>query len=136
MAKQTCPNPRILFVDDELSIRLTLPRVLASFGFDVVPVGTVDDALAKMRSERFDILVSDLNLPEPNAGFIVIEEMLKAQARCINFILTGYPADETFQRAHGHGVAHYFVKPVEIKEMVKMIKKKLASRDAGLAHRG
>ena len=77
MAKQTCPNPRILFVDDELSIRLTLPRVLASFGFDVVPVGTVDDALAKMRSERFDILVSDLNLPEPNAGFIVIEEMLK-----------------------------------------------------------
>lgn len=136
MAKHTCPKARILFVDDELSIRLTLPRVLASFEFEVVSVGTVNEALEEIRSEQFDILVSDLNLPQPNAGFAVIEEMRKAQPRCISFVLTGYPADESLQRAHGHGVAHYFVKPVEITEMVKTMKKKLAARDAGLANRG
>jgi DNA-binding NtrC family response regulator len=132
MAQQQCRKPRILFVDDELSIRLTLPRVLTSFGFDVMPVGTVNEALAKIWSEQFDILVSDLNLPKPNAGFTVIEEMRKAQPRCINFILTGYPADETFQRANGHDVAHYFIKPVEIKEMVKTMKKKLAAQNSSL----
>src|ERR1700692_2545442 len=117
MAKATCRKARILFVDDEASIRLTLPRVLAKFGFDITSVGTVENALAEIRTEKFDILLSDLNLPEPNAGFTVIEAMRKAQPRCINFILTGYPADETFRRAHGQGVAHYFTKPVEIDDM-------------------
>ena len=124
MAKQLRAKPRILFVDDEAGIRLTLPRVLAKFGFDVTSVGTVKDALTEIRAEKFDILLSDLNLPEPNAGFTVIEAMRKAQPRCISFILTGYPADESFRRANGN-VAHYFTKPVEIEEMVETMKKKL-----------
>ena len=136
MAKQRCGKARILFVDDEVSIRLTLPRGLANFGFDVMSVGTVDNALAEIRTERFDILRSDLNLPEPNAGFTVVEAMRKAQPRCINFILTGYPADETFQRANGHGVAHYFTKPVEIEEMVETMKKKLSAQESSAAGGG
>jgi DNA-binding NtrC family response regulator len=129
MAKQRCRKARILFVDDEASIRLTLPRVLANLGFDVTSVGTVNDALAEIQSAQFDILLSDLNLPQSNAGFTVIEEMRKTQPRCINFILTGYPADESFQRANGHDVAHYFTKPVEIEEMIETIKKELAASD-------
>lgn len=135
MAKQRCGKTRILFVDDEASIRLTLPRVLAKFGFDVTSVGTVNDALAAIQSDQFDILLSDLNLPQPNAGFTVIEAMRKTQPRCINFILTGYPADESFRRANGHGVADYFIKPVEIEEMVETMKKKLAVQDSSLARR-
>jgi DNA-binding NtrC family response regulator len=130
MANVRCGNARILFVDDEASIRLTLSRVLAKFGFDVTSVGTLDDALTEIRTRKFDILLSDLNLPEPNAGFAVIEAMRKTQPRCINFILTGYPGDETFQKANHHGVAHYFIKPVEIEEMVETIKKKLAARNS------
>ena len=130
MAKQRCGKARILFLDDEASIRLTLPRVLAQFGFEVTSVGSLDDALVAIQSEKFDILLSDLNLPQPNAGFSVIEAMRKAQPRCINFILTGYPADESLQRANGHDVSHYFIKPVEIEEMVKTMKKKLAVRDS------
>jgi DNA-binding NtrC family response regulator len=125
MAKQTCGKARILFVDDEAGIRLTLPRVLAQFGFDVTSVGTVNDALTAIETEKFAILLTDLNLPERNAGFAIIETMRKAQPRCINFILTGYPAEESLRRATGHDVAHYFVKPVDIEEMVEMMKKKL-----------
>ncbi len=129
MANQTCRKPRMLFVDDEASICITLPRVLAKFGFDITSVGSVDNALAEIKAEKFDILLSDLNLPEPNAGFAIIKAMRKAQPRCINFILTGYPADETFRRAHAQSVAHYFTKPVEIDEMVETIKRKLAAQD-------
>ena len=71
-------KPRILFVDDEASIRLTLPRVLAKF-FDVTSAGTPEDALTEIQSEQFDMLLSDLNLPQSNAGFTVIEAMRKAQ---------------------------------------------------------
>jgi hypothetical protein len=42
--------------------------------------------------------------------------------------LTGYPADESFRRASGHDVAHYFTKPVDIEEMVETMKKKLTLR--------
>jgi DNA-binding NtrC family response regulator len=136
MAKYPCGKPRILFVDDEVSIRLTLSRVLAKFGFDVTSVGTFDEALTEIGTEQFDILLSDLNLPEPNAGFTVIEAMRKAQPRCINFILTGYPADESFRRANGHDVAHYFIKPVDIEEMVETMKNKLAARESSAASCG
>jgi DNA-binding NtrC family response regulator len=133
MAKQRCRKTRILFVDDEAGIRLTLPRVLAQFGFDVTSVGSLDEALVEIQSEKFDVLLSDLNLPQPNAGFTVIEAMRKAQPRCINFILTGYPADESFQRANGHDVAHYFIKPVDIEEVVETIKNKLAAQKSSAA---
>jgi DNA-binding NtrC family response regulator len=56
MAKQRCTKARILFVDDEASIRLTLPRVLAKLGFDITSVGSLDDALAEIKTEKFDIL--------------------------------------------------------------------------------
>jgi DNA-binding NtrC family response regulator len=112
-------------VDDEASIRLTLPLVLAKSGFDITAVGSLDDALAEIQIKKIDILLSDLNLPQPNAGFAVIEAMRKAQPRCINLSLTGYPADESFRRANRNDVAHYFIKPVDIEEMVETMKKKL-----------
>jgi DNA-binding NtrC family response regulator len=94
-------------------------------------VGSVDDALATIKREQFDLLLSDLNLAEPNDGFIVVEAMRKAQPRCLNFILTGYPADESFQRAAGHEVAHYFTKPADTEEMIEIIKRKLQDKSGG-----
>ena len=135
MAKQPRAQPRVLFVDDKASIRLTLPRVLAKT-FYVTTVGTVEDALTEIQAQQFDILLSDLNLPEPNAGFTVIAAMRKAQPRCVNFILTGYPADESLLRANGNGVAHYFIKPVDIEEMVDTMKNKLAAQESSAAGRG
>ena len=89
MARQGCRKTRILLVDDEASIRLTLARVLAKLGFDVTSAGTLADALAEIQNAQFDILLSDLNLPDSNSGFIVIEAMRKAQPRCINFLKRG-----------------------------------------------
>jgi len=68
--------------------------------------------------------------------FIIIDAMRKAQPRCMNFILTGYPADETFKRAAGHEVAHYFTKPVDTEEMVETIKQKLRDADGRRGKRG
>jgi DNA-binding NtrC family response regulator len=121
----------MLFVDDEEGILFTLPRVLATFGFEITAVGSVDDALATIKRERFDLLLSDLNLADPNDGFIIVEAMRKAQPRCLNFVVTGYPADESFQRAAGHEVAHYFIKPVDTEELVEVIKRKLDTKSNG-----
>lgn len=124
---QETNRKRILFVDDDESIRLTLPRIFAGHGFEVTSVASMEDALTEIQAEKFDALLSDLNVSDINDGFVVIEKMRKVQPGCIVFILTGNPAQESFQRAAGQ-VARYFIKPVDIEEMVSAIKQKLTPR--------
>jgi two-component system response regulator PilR (NtrC family) len=116
---------RILFVDDEAGIRLTLPRILVKYGFEVTSVASVDEAVKEIKAHKFDALLSDLNLPQPNEGFIVIHAMRQHQPRCINFVLTGYPGDASAEKAVEQQVAHYFTKPVDIEELVKTIMDKI-----------
>jgi DNA-binding NtrC family response regulator len=118
---------RILFVDDEAGIRLTLPRILAKYGFDVTSVANVQDALAEIEAQEFDAFLSDLNLPLPNQRFVVIEAMRRHQPRCVTFAFTGYPGDESALQALDHQVAHYFTQPVDIEELVNTINDKLAA---------
>ena len=127
---QEIRRKRILFVDGEQTIRLTLPPILVKHGFEVTSVGTLFDALAEIHDEQFDLLLVELSLPDVNGGFLVIEEMRRAQPGCINFILTGFPAEESFQRAASLQVAHIFIKPVEIHEMAAIMTQKLARHDS------
>src|SRR2546428_567626 len=93
------PPYRILFVDDEPSIRLMLPAILENKGFRVTTAATVPEALAIISAEPFDVLISDLNIGEPADGFTVVSAMRRTQPKCVNFILTGYPAFETALQA-------------------------------------
>jgi DNA-binding NtrC family response regulator len=121
---------RLLFVEDEESIRLTLPQILAKYGFEVTVSATLADAMDEIKSHNYDILVSDLNVSEINGGFTIVEEMHTVQPSCINFILTGSPTEEAAQ-TKAQGVAHYFMKPVEIKHLVHTIRQELDGRDSG-----
>jgi len=56
---------KLLFVDDEPAIRLTLPAILKQEGFDVTAASTVPEALDCINKEKFDVLLSDLNIGQP-----------------------------------------------------------------------
>jgi len=127
---QPTSRTRILLVDDEQSIRLTLPRILAKYSFDITSVSNVEDALTEIRAEHFDVLLCDLNLPEVNAGFAVIKAMRDAQPTCINFVLTEDPPDLSFESKGRYGIAHDFAKPVHIEEMVRIIQRRVADAAA------
>lgn len=122
------PRKRVLFVDDEAGIRLTLPRILVECGFDVTSVANVEDALAEIAAEKFDGLLTDLNLVGANDGFAVIRAMRRRQPRCVNFILTGYPGEESALRALDLRVVRYFTKPVNIQHLVKTMNEKLIAK--------
>jgi len=53
---------KLLFVDDEPGIRLTLPAILERVGFDVVVAASVPEALSIIGNQEFDALISDLNI--------------------------------------------------------------------------
>ena len=116
---------RVLFVDDEPSIRLTLPPILEKAGFEVHVAESVADALFEINSFQFDALVTDLNIGEEGDGFLVASGMRHIQPNCTVFILTGYPAFETALQAIQSQVDDYLVKPVEIDSLVDALKSKL-----------
>src|SRR6266478_1717407 len=119
---------KLLFVDDEPTIRLTLPRILEMHEFEVKAAANVSDALALIQSEKFDVLLSDLNIGEPSDGFTVVSAMRRIQPDAITIIITGYPAFETALEAIRGQVDDYIVKPADTKELIDTIRQKLTNR--------
>ena len=118
---------RLLFVDDEDNIRLTLPLLLEKHGFEVTTVPGVADALVQISAVSFDVLLTDLNIHSEGDGFLVITAMRRAQPGCKNFILTGYPGLENTIRAIQSQVDDFFTKPADIEELVAKIKARLSA---------
>jgi len=119
---------RLLFVDDEESIRLTLPPLLEREGFDVTAVGSVADALVQVNCVHYDVLLCDLNIHRQGDGFLVVSAMRNLQPGCLNFILTGYPAYDSALQAIQHNVDDYFTKPADLQALVRRIHGKLTAR--------
>jgi YesN/AraC family two-component response regulator len=119
---------KLLFVDDEPTIRLTLPLILEMHEFEVKAAANVGDALALIQSEKFDVLLSDLNIGEPSDGFTVVSAMRRIQPDAITIIITGYPAFETALEAIRGQVDDYIVKPANTEELIDTIRQKLTNR--------
>ena len=92
-------NIRVLFVDDEPALRIVWPAILAGEGFQVSVASTVPEALKLITSEKYDVLLADLNIGQPGDGFTVTSAMRRVQPDVLTIILTGYPAFQAALRA-------------------------------------
>jgi ActR/RegA family two-component response regulator len=118
---------KLLFVDDEAAIRVTLPAILKRKGFDVTVAATVPEALKYITQEQFDVLISDLNIGHPGDGFTVVSAMRRTQPDAVTLILTGYPDFETAVRALREQVDDYVMKPADVDQLIETIQNKLRS---------
>jgi len=116
---------RVLFVDDEPAIRLTLPVILERQGFDVVVAASVSEALDIINHRSFDVLLTDLNIGSPADGFILVSAMRRVQPSAATFILTGYPDFQTALEAIRKQVDDYFTKPADIPTLVSTLREKV-----------
>jgi YesN/AraC family two-component response regulator len=123
------PAVRILCVDDDASIRELLPKVLALHGYEAAVAASVSEALSIITSQKFDVLISDLNMGSAADGFTVVSAMKRINPECVNFILTGYPAFESALQALRAQVDDYFIKPADIPQLLKQIEDRLNRRD-------
>src|SRR6266404_3283297 len=117
---------RLLFVDDEPAIRLTLPVILTQEGFEVTTAATVSEGLELIQSQQFDILLTDLNIGHAGDGFMLVSAMRRLQPDATTFIITGYPDFETALQAIRKQVDDYFTKPADIRTLVQTMKERLA----------
>jgi DNA-binding response OmpR family regulator len=121
-------RPKLLFVDDEPSIRMTLSAILEHNGFQVTVAATVAEALALVTAEKYDILISDLNIGQPGDGFTVVSAMRRTQPEAITVILTGYPAFDSALRAIREQVDDFITKPANLEELVTNLRQRLELR--------
>jgi ActR/RegA family two-component response regulator len=128
------PSPRILFVDDEDGVRLTLSALLQSKGFEVSTAATVKEALALIMRHNFDVLIADLNIGTAGDGFTVISAMRSAQPDALRLILTGYPDFESALKAIQEQVHEYVTKPADIEDLIGKIRTWLSQKPSA-SHR-
>jgi two-component system, response regulator RegA len=118
-------------VDDEEGIRHTLPLLLQQRGFDVRVAASVPEALSAIRTQEFDVLLSDLNIGKDGDGFTVVQAMRKVHPNCVTILLTGYPAFESAVQAIHDEVDDYFVKPADLDSLINTMERKLRARQGG-----
>jgi ActR/RegA family two-component response regulator len=116
---------RLLFVDDDESIRLTLPTILAREGFEVTIAGSVPEGLDLIQKQTFDVLLSDLNIGSPGDGFTLVSAMRRTQPAAATLILTGYPDFETALEAIRQQVDGYITKPADIPTLLAELRNNL-----------
>jgi len=116
---------RLLFVDDEAALRSMWSAIFSVEGFSVKVAATVAEALSLITSEKFDVLIADLNIGEAGDGFTIVSAMRRMQPNAVTIILTGYPAFQAALRAIHEQVDDFLVKPAEPKEVVELIRQNL-----------
>jgi CheY-like chemotaxis protein len=82
---------RILLVDDDLAVLLTLKAVLEFHGFEVETAGSSAEALARMESAIYQMVISDLRMETEEAGLEVIRAARRQPYNPATALLTAYP---------------------------------------------
>jgi len=111
VAAETHPK-RILVVDDEQNVRMTLAANLELAGYDVVEAADGADAVEKVAAARFDLVLMDIRMPRMN-GVAALQEMRRHDPEVQIVLVTGFAVDRLIRDGIGGGAFTVVQKPVE-----------------------
>jgi CheY-like chemotaxis protein len=95
---------RILLVDDDLAVLLTLKAVLELHGFEVETAGSSAEAFTRMESGVFQMVISDLRMETEESGLEVIRSARRQPYHPATALLTAYPpSGEHWRREQQNG---------------------------------
>jgi DNA-binding response OmpR family regulator len=117
-------SQRILFVDDEPAILLTLKAILEMNGFDVVTAASAAEAKLRLAAESYDLIITDLKMESETSGFDVARFAKQQHYRPAVAILTAYPNLGSDWKEHG--AESLWIKPMHMPELLEGIKALLA----------
>ncbi|NJK54694.1 MAG: response regulator transcription factor [Pleurocapsa sp. SU_5_0] len=113
---------KILIVDDDLTLRKILQNSLEQRGYQVISVGSGQDALASFSQDVPDLVVSDVSMPEMDGFEFCRQLRSQPSGKLIPFIFLSAKG-ELDDRVQGHtiGADNYLTKPFEMKELLANI---------------
>jgi signal transduction histidine kinase len=115
------PRIRVLLVEDHADTARALSRLLSISGYSVGTACSVEAALKLAAAETFDVMVSDIGLPDAT-GFELMR-LVREQFGLKGIALTGFGQDDDLTRSREAGFADHVVKPVDIARLDAAIRK-------------
>lgn len=109
----TASGLRILVVEDEVLIRMTLCEMLEDEGHAVVEAGSVSAARKEFSGQAFDVIVADLGLPD-GSGVDLVREALEQNEDVVVVVASGRDARDAFEDMAQNGRIAHITKPYEI----------------------
>jgi DNA-binding response OmpR family regulator len=119
---------KVLLVDDDDGVRAMMTQMLERKGFEVVAVASVTGALTRIATESFDVLITDLHMPDPGDGFTVISAMRHSQPNALTMLVSGYPDVQNAMTAILLEADEIVVKPFELGRFTDLIQERLLDR--------
>ena len=114
----------ILIVEDDITFSLMLTTWLSKKGFTVKSVSSVADAKRKIEEETFDLVLSDLRLPDSD-GIDLLKWMKNNHLSLPLIMMTGYAEIQTAVQAMKSGASDYIAKPLNPEELLNKIRESL-----------
>jgi DNA-binding NtrC family response regulator len=113
---------RILIVDDEEDLTWSIAKGLAKDGdsLDVVCVNSGIHALEALSAHDFDLMVTDIRMPDMN-GWVLLHEVSQKYPRTRFIVMTAYGSLETKDDMVRSGIQGYIEKPFEINDLRRLI---------------
>lgn len=122
---------RVLLVDDEVTVLLTMKAVLEIAGFDVDTAASAREGKSKIRSREYQMVITDMRMESDAAGREVIQAARVAAYHPAVALLTAYPlSDEDWQET---GADKMLVKPMQTAVLLRQLEKLLETHSAKLA---
>jgi hypothetical protein len=112
---------RILLVEDHEDTLKVMSKLLGRLGYEVTPAATCAAALTAAQGRPFDLVISDLGLPD-GTGVELMRE-LHTRYRLTGIALTGYGSDDDVRSTQAVGFVDHLVKPVDFDKLQQAVGK-------------
>jgi CheY-like chemotaxis protein len=111
---------RLLLVEDHKPTAQVLSHLLERAGHQVIAVGNISGALAAAAANQFDLVVSDLGLPDGSGNDLM--RNLRDAYGLRGIALSGYGMDEDIARSHESGFVAHLIKPVDFRQLERALR--------------
>jgi signal transduction histidine kinase len=115
---------RVLLVDDHHDTCLSMKRMLERRGYQITIAHSAEQAVEKVRTQEFDLLISDIGLPD-RSGYELMREV-RVNKRLPGIALSGFGSEEDVNQAREAGFAEHLTKPINFERLEKTIQSLLS----------
>jgi len=114
-------NIKVLITDDDGDLRELLTEAVRNWGYAVSVAKDGEEALRRLRMDRYDIVITDLMMPGMD-GLTLLGKIKELDRDILVIIITGYATIETAVKAIEVGAYDYIAKPFRLDELMIVIK--------------
>jgi len=119
--------PKLLLVEDDPALQLTIQTALEEKGYAVDAVYTTGEAIDRLKQEAFPIVISDIYIDE-RTGLDVLDAAKRKDPQCAVILMTGRGTVETVMAATRGGAFDYIAKPFDLDIMIDAVERAVAVR--------